>query len=367
MCRGTDLLGRADWSAGTGRRGAGGSVSQADDHDEWVDLGRPAGDAKLAKKYVKSRTASDSRSCRAVRRGHRRRRHGPGDDRQLVARPEAERSGRARLQQDRARRDLPDHQHDEPACRPLDQSAVQAIFGGDVRNWSGVPGSTVSGTIDVIVRTAASGTQDAFQKIFMGSKKIFARRRARRHRTGWWSRPSSATTSRSATSRWRSTTGRTRSAYKGVPCTLRNAKSGQYGGLRNFYMVTRGRARRSQPRSSSAGSAEQGRARDHGHSVGPAQLTAHRQPGRPGARSRARRTSAPSGCSARWSSTVLALIAGMVLFVFPKAWPSFSHNGLAWFGAAAATSTASSPTSSTRPPTIRLHAARVAADLGRPP
>lgn len=29
---------------------------------------------------------------------------------------------------------------------------------------------------------------------------------------------------------------------------------------------------------------------------------------------------------------VLVLIAGMVIFVFAKAWPSFSHNGLAWFG-----------------------------------
>ena len=29
---------------------------------------------------------------------------------------------------------------------------------------------------------------------------------------------------------------------------------------------------------------------------------------------------------------VLALIAGMIIFVFEKAWPSFSHNGLAWFG-----------------------------------
>ena len=28
--------------------------------------------------------------------------------------------------------------------------------------------------------------------------------------------------------------------YKGVDCTLRNAKSGQYGGVRNLYMVTRG-------------------------------------------------------------------------------------------------------------------------------
>jgi phosphate transport system permease protein len=32
------------------------------------------------------------------------------------------------------------------------------------------------------------------------------------------------------------------------------------------------------------------------------------------------------------SSVVLVLIAGMVIFVFVKAWPSFSNNGLAWFG-----------------------------------
>jgi phosphate transport system permease protein len=30
---------------------------------------------------------------------------------------------------------------------------------------------------------------------------------------------------------------------------------------------------------------------------------------------------------------VLALIVGMIIFVFQKAWPSFAHNGLAWFGA----------------------------------
>jgi ABC-type phosphate transport system permease subunit len=32
------------------------------------------------------------------------------------------------------------------------------------------------------------------------------------------------------------------------------------------------------------------------------------------------------------ASTVLVLILGMIVFVFQKAWPSFSHNGLNWFG-----------------------------------
>jgi phosphate transport system permease protein len=32
------------------------------------------------------------------------------------------------------------------------------------------------------------------------------------------------------------------------------------------------------------------------------------------------------------ASAILVLIVGMVVFVFSKAWPSFAHNGLSWFG-----------------------------------
>src|SRR6476619_4019402 len=43
----------------------------------------------------------------------------------------------------------------------LSQSGVQAIFAGDVRHWNNVPGATRgTHTIDLFVRTAASGTQD---------------------------------------------------------------------------------------------------------------------------------------------------------------------------------------------------------------
>jgi phosphate transport system permease protein len=65
--------------------------------------------------------------------------------------------------------------------------------------------------------------------------------------------------------------------------------------------------------------------------VGPAQLT-----GSQAARATGPLTSAEDKRAERMlgalSSTVLLLIAGMVLFVFLKAWPSFSNNGLAWFG-----------------------------------
>ena len=43
-----------------------------------------------------------------------------------------------------------------------------------MRNWEDIPGAGTTGSINLVVRTAASGTQDAFQKIFMGSKTVFS-------------------------------------------------------------------------------------------------------------------------------------------------------------------------------------------------
>jgi phosphate transport system substrate-binding protein len=121
----------------------------------------------------------------------------------------------------------------------IDQSGVQAVFGGDVRDWSGVPGASINGTIDVIVRTAASGTQDAFQKIFMGSKSVFG---------GASEKASNGLVQQSVQQdngaigyvSLHFDEGTNPVAYNGVACNLENAKSGQYGGLRNFYMVTLG-------------------------------------------------------------------------------------------------------------------------------
>src|SRR4029450_2831284 len=56
----------------------------------------------------------------------------------------------------------------------LSQAQIQAIFSGQIRNWEDVPGAGTTGSINLVVRTAASGTQDAFQKIFMGSKTVFS-------------------------------------------------------------------------------------------------------------------------------------------------------------------------------------------------
>jgi phosphate transport system substrate-binding protein len=121
----------------------------------------------------------------------------------------------------------------------IDQAGVQALFGGKVRSWGDVPGASQSGTIDTFVRTPASGSQDAFQKIFMGNTKIFS---------GASQKASNGLIQQSVKSDPNGigyvslafTDGLHVVPYKGVTCNLRNAKSGQYGGIRNFYMVTRG-------------------------------------------------------------------------------------------------------------------------------
>lgn len=123
----------------------------------------------------------------------------------------------------------------------LSTSQVQAVFGGQVRDWSAVQGSPLNSTIDVVLRTAASGTQDAFLKIFMGTQKVFS---------GASEKASNGLVQQSIESNENAigyvslafTDGVNSVPYNGVPCNLTTAKSGEYGGLRNFYLVSRGAA-----------------------------------------------------------------------------------------------------------------------------
>ena len=59
------------------------------------------------------------------------------------------------------------HQQLQPAVEPLRGNGA-GIFTGKVRDWSEVPGAKISGPIDLFDRDGASGTQDAFQHIFLG-------------------------------------------------------------------------------------------------------------------------------------------------------------------------------------------------------
>lgn len=121
----------------------------------------------------------------------------------------------------------------------LDQATIQAIFSGKVTDWSKVPGSSISGPIDITVRTPASGTQDAFQKIFMGSGKI-ASSAAQKASNGLIQQTVQSNKQAVGYVSLDFVSGVAPAAFKGVACDLRNAKSGEYGGVRNFWYVSRG-------------------------------------------------------------------------------------------------------------------------------
>lgn len=124
----------------------------------------------------------------------------------------------------------------------LTQSQIQAIFSGAVRNWEDVPGATATGPINLTVRTPASGTQDAFQKIFMGSKPVSSTAAAKAS-NGLVQQTVKDDKAAIGYVSADFTTGVNSAAYQGVACNVANAKSGQYGGVRSFYMVTRGAPR----------------------------------------------------------------------------------------------------------------------------
>ncbi|MFL5843682.1 MAG: phosphate ABC transporter substrate-binding protein [Solirubrobacteraceae bacterium] len=121
----------------------------------------------------------------------------------------------------------------------IDQATIQAVFSGKITDWSKVPGSTISGPIDLTVRTAASGTQDAFQKIFMGSSTV-AGSAAQKASNGLIQQTVQSDKQAIGYVSLDFVSGTNSVGYKGVGCDLRNAKSGEYGGVRNFWMVTRG-------------------------------------------------------------------------------------------------------------------------------
>jgi len=123
----------------------------------------------------------------------------------------------------------------------LSQSGVQAIFSGQVRHWNQVPGATRgSKIIDLYVRTAASGTQDAFQKIFMNPEHVDNSIAKQLASNGLVQQKVKSDGNGIGYVSLFFAKGTHAVAYKGVQCNLRNAKSGQYPGLRNLYMVTRG-------------------------------------------------------------------------------------------------------------------------------
>jgi phosphate transport system substrate-binding protein len=122
----------------------------------------------------------------------------------------------------------------------ITQDTVKKIFlGPTFTDWSQVPGAPISGGIDPIGRAPTSGTHDAFRNIFLGgtNQGSFVAGKASNGlvQQGVQSDPKAIGYVSLAF-----TSGVHTVDYNGVACTLRNAASFQYGGVRSFYFVTRG-------------------------------------------------------------------------------------------------------------------------------
>lgn len=126
----------------------------------------------------------------------------------------------------------------------LTTDQIRAIFQGRVRDWGQIPGATVTGTIDVNVRVPASGTQDAFGSLFLGSSRApTAPTATQRQSNGLVQQAVRSNPNAIGYVSLAFTRGINPVQFNGVGCTLRAARAGQYSGARNFYMITRGPAR----------------------------------------------------------------------------------------------------------------------------
>lgn len=127
----------------------------------------------------------------------------------------------------------------------LSQEQVQAIFSGRVRSWGDVPGARSTGPIDLVTRAASSGTQDAFQNIFMGGSSGARVAASASTKSSNGLVQSAVRSNRNAIGYvdYKFIAGTSTVGYRGVACNLRNAQAGTYAGVRNFWYVTRGAPR----------------------------------------------------------------------------------------------------------------------------
>lgn len=123
----------------------------------------------------------------------------------------------------------------------LSLNTARDIWAGRIRNWSDVPGSKISGTIDIISRTGASSQPPLVRSLLLGGgsisslaslkvsdgqvrQAILTNKNAIGHLSGVYTLDKKVTPL----------------AHGGTACSPATVKSGQYPGIRTYYEVTKG-------------------------------------------------------------------------------------------------------------------------------
>ncbi len=121
----------------------------------------------------------------------------------------------------------------------MSHGTVEEIFTGQIRDWSQVPGAKISGPIDLFDRDGASGTQDAFQHIFLNEETKVSQLATPKTSNGL--ERSSVQSDKQGVGfvSFAFTGGVNAVGYNNIACNLANARSGQYGGVRTFWMIVK--------------------------------------------------------------------------------------------------------------------------------
>jgi phosphate transport system substrate-binding protein len=126
----------------------------------------------------------------------------------------------------------------------LTQAQATSIFTGKTKTWSAVPGATASGAIEVFTRTSVAGVLTSFKSLLLEGKSVESAATEEATEGQMRQAVESAPNGIGFLSNYQANKGGLNSVeFNGVACNQTTAASGQYGGVADFYEVTKGTAR----------------------------------------------------------------------------------------------------------------------------
>jgi phosphate transport system substrate-binding protein len=125
----------------------------------------------------------------------------------------------------------------------LTPAQLVSIFTGKTRSWSGVPGASASGTIDLQSRTSVAGVLTNFQTLLLEGKKVSSVATEQPSEGLMRQAVEGDPNSIGFLSNYQSDKGGVHAvSVGGVACSRSTVLSGQYQGIARFYEVTKGKA-----------------------------------------------------------------------------------------------------------------------------
>jgi phosphate transport system substrate-binding protein len=129
----------------------------------------------------------------------------------------------------------------------LTTAQLESIFTGTtpkLRTWTGVPGATQTGTIDVISRTSVAGVLSSFSTLMLEGKKVTTLASEESSEGLLKQQVENDPAGIGFVSNYQAELGGVNDvSFNGVACNKSTVAAGTYGGISRFYEVTKGKAR----------------------------------------------------------------------------------------------------------------------------